>query len=319
MKLEGMKNTIGLVVALAVIVIAFTLKDSSYVDARNLQNIVKNSVVTGLVALGMTYVIISAGIDLSVGSIAACVSVTIGTLLLKGYSPVPAVAIGLAVGSAAGLLNALLITKFKLPPFIVTLGTLLVLRGAAKGIAKESMVYPEPEAFGWIDGFMDIPSDDRAWMLLPIGAWLFIMLAIAFSVVLKYTRFGRHVVATGSNEQAARLCGVPVPKVKIGVYTLVGLCAGLAGLALVAQILGGDPTAAEGLELHVIDAVVIGGASLVGGTGSIGGTVIGVLIMECLRAGASQNGWPNWVQQIVTGAIIVIAVALDQLRHRRSS
>ncbi|MCH8978417.1 MAG: ABC transporter permease [Armatimonadetes bacterium] len=306
-------------VALAAIFIVFTLLvGDRFVGITNLQSILKNSVVTGVVALGMTFVIISAGIDLSVGSIVACVSVVIAFMLDGGRNPVMAVAFGMLAGALAGLFNSALITGLRLTPFIVTLGTLLILRGTAKGIAQESTIYPETDVFGWIDGFMDVPTDDRAWMLLPTGAWIFIALTVCAAVVLKYTRFGRHVIAVGSNEQAARLCGVPVARVKIAVYTIVGVCAGLAGLAQVSLLLGGDPTTAVGLELQVIAAVVIGGASLAGGTGSIGGTVLGVLIMETLRAGATQVGWPNWVQQIVTGAIIVIAVALDQVRHGRS-
>jgi ribose/xylose/arabinose/galactoside ABC-type transport system permease subunit len=159
----------------------------------------------------------------------------------------------------------------------------------------------------------------REWQLAPAGVWITLLLAGIMAMALAYTRFGRHVVAVGSNEQAARLCGVPVERVKAWVYVLSGVFAGLAGVLLFSRLTIGDPTVAQGMELDVIAAVVIGGASLSGGQGGIAGTLIGALIMSTIRAGGSQMGLPNWVQEIVTGTIIVLAVALDGLRKRTPS
>jgi ribose transport system permease protein len=192
----------------------------------------------------------------------------------------------------------------------------LMLRGAAKGLAGGNPIYPDDT--GWIESLM-LTKGGRDSLSIPPGVWILVAVALVAAVALRYTRFGRHTVAVGSNEQAARLCGVPVARIKVAVYSLVGVCAVLAGLVQVSLLTGGDPTIQEGLELQVIAAVVIGGASLAGGTGSIGGTLLGVLIMEVIRTGSSLIGWPNWVQQIVTGAIIIVAVALDQIRHRRTA
>jgi ribose/xylose/arabinose/galactoside ABC-type transport system permease subunit len=163
-----------------------------------------------------------------------------------------------------------------------------------------------------------VPAD-RKWTLFPPGVWALLALAVVAAVWSRHTRLGRHIQAVGSNEQAARLCGVPVERVKLAVYAFMGLCAGMAGVAMFARLSVGDPTTAQGLELQVIAAAVIGGASLMGGTGSIAGTLIGALMMTTISTGSVALGWPNWVQEIVTGAIIVAAVALDRVRHRRNA
>ena len=311
----ALKNTIGLVVALAVLYTVFALLiGENFTSMRTLENMLKNSTIVGLVAVGMTYVIVSAGIDLSVGSMVAFVTVVFAVSLDKGTGMAMASCWALLAGVGAGLLNGVLIVGLRVTPFIVTLGTLLILRGAAKGLADERPVYPDDT--GWVGPLMRTKADDV--LSIPPGVWALIVVAVLAAVALRYTRFGRHTVAVGSNEQAARLCGVPVGRIKIGVYGLVGACAALAGLVQVSLLTGGDPTIQVGLELEVIAAVVIGGASLAGGTGSIGGTLLGVMIMEIIRTGSSALAWPTWVQQIVTGVIIVIAVALDQVRHRRT-
>jgi len=154
-------------------------------------------------------------------------------------------------------------------------------------------------------------------MLVPPGVWLLLLLAVFVAFLLRYTRFGRHVRAVGSNELTARLCGVPVERIKLLVYTLGAGFAGMAGLMQFSRLTVGDPTVAVGAELDVIAAVVIGGGSLSGGEGSVLGSLVGALIMTVIRSGCSQMGLPNWVQEMVTGAIIVLAVTLDRLRHRR--
>lgn len=230
--------------------------------------------------------------------------------------PMAAVAVAVLGAALAGACNGLTIVGLRLVPFIVTLGTMGIFRGLAKGIAGEKDIYPQTDT--WITGIMDptLSSIDpaRKWMLLPPGVWLLILSAVAAGLLLRYTRCGQHVFAIGSNEETARLCGVPVGRTTILVYTLAGL-AGLMQFSFISGI--GQPTTAVSYELFIIAAVVIGGGSLMGGEGSIMGSVIGALIITILYMGGQQMGWPKWVQEMVIGAIIVAAVALDRLRHRR--
>jgi ribose/xylose/arabinose/galactoside ABC-type transport system permease subunit len=275
----------------------------------NLQTIALQSAIVGMAGLGMTMIIISGGIDLSMGSTVALTSVAAAALLkFRGWPAFPAAGGAVLVGGLCGLVNGLLVTQLRVVPFIVTLGTMLAVRGTAKGLANELTINPAPSA---LDSLLDVGS------VLPSGVWFLALLAAAVSLILRYTRFGRHVFAVGSNEAAARLCGVPITRTKVQVYVLGGLLAGVAGLLQYSRLTMGDPTAAPGLELDVITAVVIGGGSLAGGEGSVIGTLIGALYMPAIKNGCSQMGWPNWVTEIVAGAIIVISVALDRLRHRR--
>jgi len=210
-----------------------------------------------------------------------------------------------------------MIVGLRITPFIVTLGTMGLFRGLAKGIASEKDIYP-PEAT-WISSIMDptITNPERSWMILPPGVWLLLVAAVGAAILLRYTRLGRHIYAVGSNEETARLCGVPVGRTKIIVYMLAGFFAGLAGLMQYSFISGiGQPTTGIAYELFVIAAVVIGGASLMGGEGTILGSIVGALMITILYMGGQQMGWPKWVQEMVIGGIIIGAVALDQLRHR---
>jgi ribose/xylose/arabinose/galactoside ABC-type transport system permease subunit len=286
----------------------------SFSSVSNLETILRQTAITGTAALGMTLVIIAGGIDLSVGSIIALSTVVISLLLQTGIPPIVAATGGVLAGALCGLFNGVLITRLRVVPFIVTLGTLLVVRGAAKGLAKEQKI---DAPLTWLNDLLAALGPKEKWMLVPAGVWIMLILALAVSGLLRYTRFGRHTFAIGSNEQTARLCGVAVERVKALVYTLSAAFAGLAGLMQFSRLTVGDPTVAIGAELDVIAAVVIGGGSLSGGEGSVLGSLVGALIMTVIRAGCSQMGLPTWVQEIVTGAIIVLAVALDRLRHSR--
>jgi ribose transport system permease protein len=169
---------------------------------------------------------------------------------------------------------------------------------------------------GWLNDLLATLPAEWSWLLFPPGVWAMFFLAFLVAILLHYTRLGRHIVAIGSNEQTARLCGIPVAKTKILVYALATAFTGLAGLMQFSRLTVGDPTVAAGLELDVIAAVVIGGGSLSGGEGSVLGTLVGALVMTTIGSGCSQMGWSNYIQEIVTGSIIVSAVALDRLRHR---
>jgi len=271
--------------------------------------------VVGTAALGMTLIIISGGIDLSVGSNIALCTVAVALLLNAGAPPLLAVLGGVFVGAACGALIGGLITRLRLSPFIVTLGMWGAIRGAAKGLASEQMVFA-PDT--WLNGLLTTLGDQKSWMILPPGVWLTLILALLTAGMLRYTRFGRHIYAIGSNEMTARLCGVRVERTKVMIYALGAAFAGVAGVLQFSYLTLGDPTTAIGMELDVIAAVVIGGGSLAGGEGSVPGSIIGALIMTVVANGCTKLGLDNWVQEIVTGLIIVLAVALDQFRHRRT-
>ncbi len=309
-------NKLGPVFGLAVVYGLFAaIGPDSFSSPGNLETIARQTAITGTAALGMTLVIIAGGIDLSVGSIIALSTVVVALFLKSGLGVLPSALAGVTAGALCGFFNGLLITRLKVVPFIVTLGTLLIVRGAAKGLADEQKIDVE---LTWLNDLLDALPPERAWMLVPPGVWLMLILAAAVAGLLRYTRLGRHTYAIGSNEQTARLCGVAVERVKIIIYTLSAGFAGLAGLMQFSRLTVGDPTVAVGAELDVIAAVVIGGGSLAGGEGSILGSLVGALIMTVIRSGCTQMGVDNWVQEIVTGSIIVLAVALDRLRHRKA-
>jgi len=306
----------GPAIALALVYALFAaLSPETFARAINLETMARQTVVVAIAAVGMTFVMIQGGIDLSVGSAVALTTVVVARTLQSGAGPLTAALVGLTVATACGALNGTLVAKLRITPFIVTLGTMSVLRGAAKGIADEQKI--DADAQG-IDELMAVLPPDQSWMLLPAGVWIALVVALVAAGLLLYTRFGRHVVAIGSNELTARLCGVAVPRVTILVYAMAGALAGLAGVMEFGTLTVGDPTDSIGLELEVIAAVVIGGGSLSGGKGSIAGSLIGALLMTVIKTGCTHVGVPNWVQEILTGFIIVLAVGLDRLRQRRA-
>jgi ribose transport system permease protein len=280
----------------------------------NFKIILTQTVIVAIGALGMTMIIVSGGIDLSVGSTVALTSVLGAILLVKGHSTATTVALTLLAGGVIGLVNGLIIAGFRMTPFIVTLGMMGILRGLAKWLAGNQTVNLPPGAR--LSHLMALVSPTTLFPLPP-GVWIAVGLAVAISVLMRQTVFGRYIFAIGSNEATARLCGIRVPLQKAAIYTLAGLLFGLAGLMQVSRLTQGDPTVAIGLELDIIAAVVIGGASLSGGTGSVLGSMIGALIMAVLRNGCNQMGWQNFTQEIIIGIVIIIAVGLDLLRQSR--
>lgn len=306
--LSQMGPLIGLIVVSALFA---TLRWETFVSWDNFAIILQQTAVIGIAALGMTMVIIIGGIDLSAGSIIALGTVVLALLIQAGWPPLAAALAAVGVCAFCGVLSGLLITKLRLLPFVVTLGMMGALRGSAKGLSGQQPVYPDD--YTWISEMMQLGEPGT----LPGGVWMMLGFAALVAAVLRFTRFGRHLFAVGSNEQTARLCGVPVDRVKIFVYALGAGFAGLGAVLQFGYLTGGDPTTAVGLELNIIAAVVIGGASLTGGRGTIAGTLVGALIMSVVANGCTKLGLANWVQEIVTGAIIVAAVTLDALRHRK--
>lgn len=319
MKWRALIPILGLLGALIILFVGFGLilnsqDKSGFLTIRNIETILRQSTPVCMAALGMTLVIICAGIDLSVGSVVAFVSVAVAWCLRQDYSPAIALVGGLVAGVVFGLLNGLLVTRLKVGPFIVTLATMLVARGAAKGLAGEQKIDAN---MTWINDLLAVLGSGERWRLFPNGVWLMIVLAALTHFVLVSTRFGRYIVAVGSNERAAHYSGVHVDRTKLMVYLLMGLFAGFAGVMMFARLSVGDPTTAQGFELSVIAAVVIGGASLSGGQGSILGSILGALIMATINAGCSQLGLANWIQEMITGGIIVVSVLLDRIRVRK--
>lgn len=312
---------IGPFLGLAFVVAVFCVKPevrAVFLTGGNFKIIITQTVIVALGALGMTLIIVSGGIDLSVGSIVALTSV-VGAKLLSLPQPwsTPAViAATVLAGAVVGAINGSLIAGFRMMPFIVTLGMMGVARGAAKWLGENQTVnYDEKAAVNTIMAL----DEPYKFFPLPTGAWVAIALAVVMAVVLRQTIFGRYIFAIGSNEATARLCGIRVQMHKVIIYALAGVLFGTAGLMQLSRLTQGDPTVAIGLELDIIAAVVIGGASLSGGTGSILGSMIGALIMAVLRNGSNQMGWQTYVQEIIIGIVIVLAVALDKFRQNRQA
>jgi ribose/xylose/arabinose/galactoside ABC-type transport system permease subunit len=301
----------GVLAGLVIVAVVFGLLiGPRFFSPANLELMARQTAIVSMAALGMTMVIVSGGIDLSVGSVIALSTVVTALLLRDGSWPLFAAAGAVAAGAACGVMNGVLITSLRVVPFIVTLGTMLLVRGAAKGLSDERRL---EAPITWLNGLLrSVRGTDG--VLLPSGIWMVIVMALIVAVTLQYTRFGRHLFAIGSNERTARLCGVRVERRKVAVYGVAGALAALAGVMEFSRLSVGDPTVAVGAELGVIAAVIIGGGSLSGGKGTVVGTLAGAAIMTVIQIGCSQQGLPNWVQEIVTGTIIVFAVALDRFR-----
>ena len=279
-KIQRALNVFGPFIGLALVIAIFALipeVQGRFLRFANFKSVATQSVIVALGALGMTFIIVSGGIDLSAASNIALSSVIAAYAINAGAAPLVAVVLGVLTGGLVGLANGALVTRLRLIPFIVTLGMMGIARGAAKWIAGNQKI---DAPMTWANELM-ARSPRPSWLLLAPGVWIVILLAVSMAVVLRYTVFGRHVFAVGSNESAARLCGIRTDRVKILVYSVAGLFCGLSG-----------------------------------GEGSILGTMVGVMIMSFLRNGCTMMGWPNYIQEIIIGAIIVIAVTLDRLRHR---
>lgn len=311
-------------IALAIMVLALSLLSNRFLTLDNGWNILRQISVNLCLSIGMTLVILSAGIDLSVGAILGLAGAIAGGLLKNGlalaafnvrleFTVTGAILAGIAVGAGAGWFNGFAITRFQLPPFVATLGMLSVARGLTMLWTGGFPITGLGERFGFIG--------TGAFLGMPMPVWIMLVLVAAFVVVTKRTRFGRHIHAVGGNERAALLTGLRVNRIKIAVYTLAGALAGVAGIIVTARLDSAQPNAGLGYELDSIAAVVIGGTSLSGGRGSVMGTVLGCLIIGVLNNGLFLlNVSPFW-QQVIKGGVILLAVAIDKmnLRARASS
>ena len=304
---------LGLFAVIAIFAI-ITGSPEKFLSPFNIRIVLSQTVIVAISAIGMTVVIISGGIDLSVGSIIALTGVVTALSVNSGLDPTLSIVVGMAVGGLIGFVNGLIITGLRVVPFIATLGMLGIARGIAKWAAHQQTVNAAPT---WVNDLV-VTYPNPPWLALSPGVWIALFLAVVMAIVLRNTVFGRRVFAIGSNEAAARACGIETNRLKILIYGVAGLFFGLSGVIQMSRLRQGDPTVASGTELDVIAAVVIGGGSLSGGQGTILGSIVGALIMGFLRNGCQQMGWPNFVQEIIIGSIIILAVALDQLRNRLS-
>jgi ribose/xylose/arabinose/galactoside ABC-type transport system permease subunit len=319
---SALAGQFGPLLALVLVFFFFAVADAlqedggRFLSLRNLQTMLISSAPVVVAALGMTVIIIAGGIDLSAGT-AVALCATVMAWVLKQGGPIDlALASSVITGCAAGFVNGAMISSLRVAPFIVTLGTMTAYLGIAKLVADETTVRPPLSTVpDWMSG-LSMPSPDPAWLLVAPGVWIMLAMAVCLSLVLRFTVFGRYVFALGSNEQTARLCGINVSRLKLAVYTLSGLFVGLAGVYQFAKLKVGNPVSGVGLELKVIAAVVIGGASLSGGRGTVLGTLTGALLMQTISSGCTQLGVSNPVQDIILGAIIVAAVTVDQIRQR---
>lgn len=301
------KSRYLLVVVLGIIWTVLGLLSPVFFTSSNLFSIAVSVTSIALLAIGQTFVILTAGIDLSVGSTLALTQVCSVSLMLMGVGPVQSALIGLGIGAMCGFLNGFVVTK-GLPPFIVTLGTMGIFRGIALIITGGFPVRLPYENFQYL-------ARGKLAGIFPIPVLIVIVLYVLASIVLQNTRFGLHIYAIGSNEQGAIYTGVRASLIKLGVYTISGMTAALAGLIQAARVISAYPSAGTGAELDSIAAVVIGGTSFFGGTGNILLTFVGAIAMGTLRNGSNLLGISSFVQQIVIGIIIIAVIQATSLRR----
>jgi ribose transport system permease protein len=295
--------------SLIVLFVALALASPHFLTTTNLSSVVRQTAVINIMGLGMTIIIVSNGIDLSVGSILA-MSGLLGTMAMEQGLPIPlGIAAGILTGLFWGSVNGFLITRLQIAPFIVTLGSLGIIRGLTLIISNGLPVHKIPPSFSFLG--------EGNLLGVPFVLWLLMACAVLMHFILEHTRLGRYAFAIGSNQDAAVYAGIPVAFHTTAVYAIGGMLTGLAGMIEASRLMTGQPTAGQGYELQAIAAVVIGGGSLHGGEGSVVGTLIGGFIMGLLSNGSDLLGVSPYLQQAIIGAVIILAVALDELRKRQ--
>ena len=310
--LGAVSQVLGPLLSLIVLGLLIWSQNDRFLTSGNLLNVLRQASFTAILGIGMTFVILTGGVDLSVGSIVALVSVTGGLLMVEqGWGMWPAVGAMLAAGALCGLVNGLIITRGRIPPFIVTLGTMQVFRGVALELTNGkdffNLADAQPGFAVWGKGGIGpIPAP----VLITAGVF-----AVGF-LLLRYTRLGLYTYAIGGNEQAARFSGVHIDRYKLAVYVLMGVAAGVAGVMLSSRLDSAQPDVAVGEELDAIAAVIIGGTSLFGGEGTVVGTLIGAVLLAVIRNGLNLMHISAFYQQIAIGGVIIVAVLIDRVRRR---
>lgn len=309
-------------IVLIILVIFFSFASSSFLQVSTLTMVAKHVALYGILALGMTFVIITGGIDLSVGSVVGLVGMLAGGLIQEGlalggktvYFSVPAIIVlMLLFGCFVGLINGLIITKLKVAAFIATLGTMYICRGMANLRSKGA-------TFSNIGGYeglgnVGLKTLGTNWFGVPAGVYVFAILAVLAAILLKRTSTGWHILAVGGNEKSAKLSGIKADRVKILVYIISGFCAAWIGLINTAQISAAHPASGDGWEMNAIAATVLGGTSMAGGSGTIVGTIVGAFVIGVINDGMTMCGVSEFWQKIIRGVVIILAVVIDQTQR----
>jgi ribose/xylose/arabinose/galactoside ABC-type transport system permease subunit len=308
-RFTGRFHEINIFLVLIVLIISFALINNRFISFNNITNLLRSTSIIGVVSIGMTFVIISGGIDLSVGSVLALSSVIAARLMLAGVPVYLAIIISLATGALAGLIMGIIIYEARVPPFIVTLAGLSVFRGIAMLLTGAKKIIGLPVSFTdfAVKRFFGVPAMAIVWLFL-----------IAIGVIItRFTVFGRNIYAIGSNQEAARLSGINIRASIYKVYALGGFASAVAGILMTARLAGGSPSAGGGYELDAIAATVLGGTSLTGGIGGVFGTFFGTMIIATISNGGNIMGINPFVLKIIIGVLIVLAVVFDHLQKRR--
>lgn len=309
-------------IVLILLVIFFSFASSSFLQVNTLTMVAKHVALYGILALGMTFVIITGGIDLSVGSVVGLVGMLAGGLIQEGltiggktiYFSVPAVIVlMLLFGCLIGLINGLIITKLKVAAFIATLGTMYICRGMAN-LRSNGATYAKLSGFEGL-GNVGLKSLGSDWFGIPAGVYIFLILAVIAAILLKRTDTGWHILAVGGNEKSARLSGIKSDRVKILVYMISGFCAAWIGLINTAQLFSAHPASGDGWEMNAIAATVLGGTSMAGGSGTILGTVVGAFVIGVINDGMTMCGVSEFWQKVIRGLVIILAVVIDQTQR----
>jgi ribose transport system permease protein len=306
MKNSKIIQKLGPLIGFAAIVVILSISSSDFFTVNNMFNVLRQVSINALIAFGMTFVILTGGIDLSVGSILALSSALTAGMLASGIDPVLGILLGLLAGTAMGAINGLVITKGKVAPFIATLATMTIYRGF-------TLVYTEGRPITGLSDSVAFQMFGKGYFLgIPFPVITMILAYLFLFFLLRKTTFGRGVYAIGGNEEASRLSGLRVDRIKIGVYSITGMLSALAGITLASRLNSAQPTAGVSYELDAIAAVVLGGTSLSGGRGWIFGTLIGALIIGVLNNGLNLLNVSSFYQQVVKGGVILLAVILDR-------
>ncbi|MDM5361498.1 ABC transporter permease [Peribacillus sp. RS7] len=311
MKLEatgksGIWQKFGPLLALVLLFIVITVLNPSFMEPNNILNLLRQTSINALIAFGMTFIILTGGIDLSVGSILALSSALMAGMMVSGMDPILAILVGILLGAIMGIINGILVSKGKMAPFIVTLATMTIFRGL-------TLVYTDGKPITGIGDSEMFQMLGRGYFLgLPVPAVVMVIAFLILWFLLHKTSFGRKTYAIGGNERASRISGIKVDRVKVAIYGLAGTMAAIAGAILTSRLNSAQPTAGQSYEMDAIAAVVLGGTSLSGGKGRLFGTLVGVLIIGTLNNGMNLLGVSSFYQQVVKGAVILIAVLLDR-------
>lgn len=305
-------STLTPIIVLVVLCIGMTFLSPVFLTTSNLVNVLQQITVNGIIALGMSVVIFTGGVDLSVGSVLAVTGIVMGKMMAEqGIHPAIAVIAALLIGAAFGTLNGALVAKFKLQPMIATLGTMQIARGMALTLGNGQTITGFSKGFRWIG------SGELFGTIIPVQIVFMLILYLAIFYLMKYRKSGRYIYSIGGNEEATRLSGINVVKYKTLAYTISGVMSALASIVLVSKLNSAQSIAGEGYEMDAIASAVIGGASLLGGFGNVWGTLVGAVIIGVIRNGLNLMNVSSYMQKLILGVIILVAVLFDAFRNRK--